>query len=109
MLVGPADPVSFSQDVLPLLTSSCAGSGCHIGESTSGVNLSSYSHVTLSQGIQYDREIVVASDASASPLVDKVKFQQPQFGSRMPQGRSPLSHADIVLIESWINDGAENN
>ena len=109
MLVGPMDPVSFSQDILPLLTRSCSGSGCHIGQTTNGVNLSSYAQVKSSQGFQYGGAIVVDSSSSTSPLVNKIKSESPQFGSRMPLGRNPLSSVDIAMIEAWINDGAKDN
>ena len=107
-MVGPDEPVSFAQDVQPILSSSCGGAGCHIDESTNGVELSNYEQVMNSIGVQYGEAIVEPGDADASPLVDKIEAN-PQFGARMPAGRAPLSGDEIARIRTWIDDGAENN
>jgi hypothetical protein len=114
-LTGPIEPgdtnaegVSFARDIAPVMNSSCGGSGCHISEPNSGVRLSSYSAVIGSVGQQYGGLIVRPGNAAASPLVDKLE-PAPQFGSRMPLGRSPLSSADIARIRTWIDAGAEDN
>lgn len=95
-------------NVQSILSGSCGGSGCHIGETTSGVRLDSYTNVIESEGIQYGEKVVQPNDAAGSPLVDKIE-EDPQFGVRMPRGRSPLPQADIDLIKMWINQGAMNN
>lgn len=60
-----------------------------------------------SQGVQYNRLIVVAGNADESPLYDKLQ-SNPQFGSRMPEGSS-LTTQQINAIRDWINTGAPNN
>jgi len=55
------------------------------------------------------RKRVVASNAAASTLVDKVKNATPACGSRMPLGGAALDAAQIKMIEDWINAGALNN
>ena len=101
-------PISFSQDVAPIFQATCAGSGCHINNTKNGVNLSSHAQVTASRGDKYATFIVVAGNATASPLIDKLG-SNPQFGDRMPDGKSALSSSQISTIRTWINDGALNN
>ena len=86
----------------------CSGSGCHIDERTSGVNLSNYAQVTNSVGIQYNGPVVIPEDGVNSPLVDKL-VAQPRIGLQMPLGRTPLSNDQIAAIRTWIDEGAENN
>ncbi len=104
----PAGPVSFSQDVSQIFHSSCAGSGCHINNVKNGVNLTTYATAMGSIGSAYGGPIIVAGNASLSPLVDKLG-SSPRFGKRMPDGKSPLSTNKISTISKWINEGALNN
>lgn len=107
-LVDPGTDVSFSADVQPILTSSCGGAGCHIDQTTNGVNLSSYDQVISSVGLQYNQRIVIPGDGAGSPLVDKLG-PRPEFGTRMPQNAAPLSNDQIALIRAWIDEGALDN
>ncbi len=105
----PIENVSYADQVQPIFNNSCGGSGCHTdGGSANGVRLSNYSQTINSVGASYGTDIVVAGDASASPLFDKIQ-SSPDRGSRMPLGRSPLSSTQIETIRVWINEGAENN
>lgn len=103
----PTEP-TFS-NVLDIFNNNCGGSGCHIGETTSGVRLDSYDNVTNSEGVQYGELVVQAGNAAASPLVDKIESDNPQEGDRMPPNGSYLSNDQIDLIKQWIDDGAEND
>lgn len=105
---GPAGPVRFSQDVSQIFHATCGGSGCHINNVKNGVNLTTYATVMASVGQAYGSPIVVARNASLSPLVDKLG-SNPRFGSRMPDGRSALTSSQIATISTWINEGALNN
>lgn len=104
----PVEDVSYSAQVQPIFSSSCSGVGCHIGETTNGVNLSSYAQVMASAGVQYGQAIVVAGDADASPIVDKLSAN-PDFGVRMPRERSPLTASQVQIIRTWIDEGALDN
>ena len=106
--IDPGDDVSFSADVNPIFQASCSGSGCHIGQTTNGVNLSSYDSVINSIAASYNKDAVIPSDAAGSPLVDKLGVS-PEFGSRMPSGRAALSTLQIDTIRGWIDDGAIDN
>lgn len=100
------DPVSFSQDVNPILQSSCSFSNCHGGTPPeSGFSTASYETVT---GNADHGPLVVPGDASSSNLYLKVTANPP-FGERMPRGMTPLSASQINTIRDWINEGAEDN
>jgi mono/diheme cytochrome c family protein len=104
----PSTPISYSQQVAPIFQGSCAGSGCHVNNSRNGVELTTYSTTMASVGTNYGSKIVIAGNASLSPLVDKIEAN-PAIGDRMPDGRAALSQAKIDLIRKWINEGALNN
>lgn len=106
--IAPDGPVSYSQDVHPILVRSCGGFGCHINETTNGVNLTNYLQVTNSIGYQYGKKIVLPGDAAGSPLVDKMKAH-PKHGAHMPPGGGQVSAAELGIIMAWIDDGAKNN
>lgn len=108
MIVEPVDEVSFAADIQPILTNSCGGFGCHVGESTNGVEVSNYAQVMTSQGLQYGGLIVIPGNGAESPLVDKLGLN-PRFPSRMPLGAAPLTATQISLIRTWIDEGAQDN
>jgi hypothetical protein len=103
---GAHEVTTYETDVRPILLRSCGGGGCHIGEETSGVNLSTYASIMASAGEQYGAPVVVAGDPDASPLIDKVSSDTPRFGVRMPNGGEPLSELEIGVLRAWIRDGA---
>lgn len=116
-MVGPDDndggnnqtgPVSYSQQIAPIFQATCSGSGCHINGSKNGVNLTTHAQVISSRGDKYGTLVVLPGNATGSPLVNKLG-SNPQFGVRMPDGKSALSSAQITLIRTWINEGALNN
>lgn len=106
----PPRSVSFSQDIQPIFTGTCAAAGCHdSGTQESGVHLSTYDDALSSVGVQYGTEIINPGNPNDSPIVDKISNDTPQFGARMPEGGPPLSSAQIDSIIAWIEDGAPNN
>lgn len=97
-------------NVKQIFSGSCAVSGCHDSSTKqNGVDLSSYDAAINSVGDQYGKKVIQAEDAANSPLFDKISSDNPEYGVRMPKGRSSLSSDDINLIKQWINDGAKNN
>jgi hypothetical protein len=113
---GDTGPPTLSGDVQPILTNSCAFSGCHAGTSPQeGMNLSA--------GLTHSNTVNVASNqsgldriepglANQSYLVHKIQGTQGTVagsGLRMPRGGTPLSQANIDIIRAWIADGAQNN
>jgi len=107
-VTGPVEDISYSAVIQPIFNDTCGGAGCHVGTSQSGVNLSSYNQVMNSRGQQYGREIVEPGQPDESPLVDKIE-PNPQYGERMPFGRSPLNDRQIEEIRVWIEEGAADN
>jgi hypothetical protein len=102
------DPVSFSTQIQPIFSASCGGSSCHIPGPRNGVSLGSHAAVVASRGSQYSSLVVLPGNAAESPLIDKLGGA-PQFGQQMPDGRPSLSFAQIQLIATWIDEGAQNN
>lgn len=94
------DSIYFVNDILPLITSNCAMSGCHDGSgySDDARALTSYSGI-----MSYVR----ANNASSSRLYTSL------FGygeNKMPRPPvPPLSASQDSMIMKWINQGALNN
>lgn len=96
----PCDPgtVYFDLDVLPLLKSNCAFSGCHDSASAQkGVVLVSYESVMATAD-------VTPFDLGNSKIYRRIVETDPD--KRMPFGRPPLDQEQIQLIAKWILQGA---
>jgi len=100
-------PVSFAQDVLPLLKWKCAG--CHApggeGYEKSGVDLTSYQGVM--KGTKYG-PMIVPGDPQASNLIRLLDWQVPK-AIRMPHGQKQLCACLRNDIREWIRQGAKDN
>lgn len=99
----PCDPdvVYFELQVLPILQSNCAMSGCH-DEATAqdGVILTSYQRVMQTADVR-------PYNLSGSDLYEVITDNDPD--DRMPPPpNSRLSQEQISLIGQWIMQGAEN-
>jgi|SaaInl74LU_5_DNA_1037368.scaffolds.fasta_scaffold21979_2 cytochrome c5 len=88
--------VDFTHEVLPLIQSNCAMSGCHVGvNAPDGVRLTNYPQI-----IQH----VKAGKPDQSHLYESIVSTG---GHRMPPApMSPLSQAQKDLIRLWIAQGA---
>ncbi len=92
-------PVSFSQDVLPVLTSECGS--CHGGQG--GLWLTTFEQVMVGGT---SGPVVVPGQPDQSSLYLRVTGQQtPQ----MPLNAAALSQAQINAIKGWISEGAPKN
>ncbi|MEZ4994044.1 MAG: c-type cytochrome domain-containing protein [Saprospiraceae bacterium] len=90
--------ISFQHEILPLLISSCAYSGCHDATShKEGVVLDSYERAM--------RE-VKAGNADRSSLYRSVTRGGEEF--MPPRPATPLTTEQTNLIRDWINQGANN-
>jgi len=89
----------FSRDILPVLSSRCASTGCHDALThREGYVFSSYSTVLTS---------VVPGKPSESKLYKVIKFETGE--DRMPPaGKPQLTSAEIDSIAAWISYGAFN-
>ncbi|MCB0567350.1 MAG: hypothetical protein KDD01_23525 [Phaeodactylibacter sp.] len=99
----PCDPnvVYFELDVLPILRSNCAKSGCHDENSAQdGVILTSFESVMATGKIE-------PFDLNDSEIYEVIVETDPD--KRMPQPpNAPLTSAQINLVASWILQGAKN-
>lgn len=84
--------MSYQNDIKSILTQNCASSGCHLGPNgVGGLDLSTYASA---QRIATDGEMMGRINNTNGPLMP-------------PTGK--LSDCDIDKIQSWINNGAQNN
>jgi len=102
-------PVSFSQDIQPLFTKSCAVPDCHTGPKPR-------KGLVLDQGMAYQNLVNVPSkesprqkrvtpgDLSKSYLYDKITGNQNDGDGMPPKKRLPKE--SIELIRAWILAGA---
>jgi cytochrome c5 len=95
------DTVYFERQILPILLSNCAISGCH-NETThaEGIDLSSYGRLVQS-------DVVKAFKPGDSELYDKITKTKPDE-VMPPPPMSKLPSDQIALINKWINQGALN-
>lgn len=99
----PCDPdvVYFDQQVLPILRSNCALSGCHdAATAQEEVILTSYENVMQTAEI-------VPFDLNESKLYEVITDDDPE--DRMPPSpNTPLNSEQVQLIAKWILQGAKD-
>jgi mono/diheme cytochrome c family protein len=97
---GGSNKVCFSRDILPLLQSNCATSGCHDASTQQDdVFLGDYNGI---------RDQVRPGNPGDSDLFEMIT--EDDEDERMPPAPRPrLSQAQIDLIRKWIEEGAENS
>jgi hypothetical protein len=94
--------VYFENEVLPLLISNCAKSGCHdAATAEEGIILNSYSSVMQS-------DVVNPGDPGESELYEKITESDPD-DVMPPFPEAPLNATQIATIRTWIAQGAQNN
>jgi hypothetical protein len=97
----PCDPnkVYFQKDIMPILNSNCAKSGCHdAATSTDGVNLSTYEGA---------RQQVSPGRPGDSKIIEMIN--EDDEDKRMPPPpNTPLSADQKNLLIKWIQQGADN-
>lgn len=100
----PCDPDTsyFVNDVLPILISNCAISGCHDQEThEEGIILNTYFNVMAS-------DVVKPGDANNSDMIEAII--ESDLDDRMPPPPAPpLSSDELAILKEWINQGAKNN
>lgn len=90
--------ISFEQEILPLLVSNCAMSGCHDAiTAEDGVVLTDYNSIM--------RE-VTPYDVNDSELYESMVESGDDI--MPPPPASPFSEEKLKLIRDWINQGAKN-
>jgi hypothetical protein len=94
------DTVYFASQILPLMVSSCAMSGCHdVISKKDGVIMTDYTNIM---------KIVKANDPNGSKLYKSLI--DTDLEDRMPMSPiPPLNQTQIALVYKWIEQGAKNN
>ncbi len=93
--------VCFQEQVLPLIKSNCAISGCHAAAShEEGPVLDSYDNIM---------NVVEPFKPNKSKLYEVITKNQGSEEFMPPSPRSPLTAEQISTISIWILQGAENN
>ena len=96
-----ATKIYFQQQVLPILVSNCAMSGCHDDAThKEGVVLTSYQKVMATTQVR-------PGNPGNSKLYKVIVDPDP--GDRMPEPpQNPLTQQQIQVIYAWIQQGAQN-
>ncbi len=92
--------VDYETEIQPIFNDYCGN--CHLGNSSGGLNLSSYQD--LMEGGNGGAS-VEPGNSSGSILYDRISRDNSEAGD-MPPGNSELSQSDIDLIAQWIDEGA---
>ena len=97
------DTVYFSNEVLPLIVSSCAKSGCHDAISKAEgiiIILTDYANILRTGKIK-------AGNPSNSDFIEVI--EESNAKDRMPPAPdAPLTATQIQLLRNWISQGAKN-
>lgn len=94
-----ASSITYAKDVLPIFQARCAT--CHIEQAKGG--FSAADHGTAMAGGK-SGAVVAAGDPEASILYQMVAGTAEK---RMPPKGDPLSDAELAVVRSWIEGGAE--
>ncbi len=98
-----AEPVSYFDDVRPLLQVHC--SGCHQpANAMSGLDITAYEGIV--RGGAKHGSAVVRGAPENSPLVNLVTGK---VEPRMPMGGAALASDAIELLTRWVREGAEDD
>ncbi len=94
-------PVSFNEDIRPILNEECLA--CHGGVRQSG----NFSLLFASEALEPNesgRPAIVPGKPDSSELIARLRYTDPE--ERMPYESEPLSEDEIALLERWIAEGA---
>lgn len=99
-------PVSFQEDVKPILEANCTS--CHTnggkGVEASGLDMST--HASLMKGTRFG-PVIEPGDPVSSTLVLLLEGKaDPSIN--MPHGEDPLPSEQIAIIKRWIAQGASD-
>lgn len=90
--------ITFVDDIQPILSSNCTMSGCHnASDHKEGYDFSDYAGVLAG---------VKAGDANDSKIYETITATDDDI--MPPSPMSALTSAQISMIQTWINNGAEN-
>ena len=87
-------PVSFEQDLLPILTARCAYSGCHDANGPDDLDFRTYQTFIRSAE---DEDVFIPGNARSSDIIEEI------VSGRMPPDGPRLTDTQIQLFRDWIN------
>ena len=89
--------ISYAKDIAPIISASCAISGCHdaSGGAINGFDFTTYAGL---------KDV-----ANTATLINDINFTPTSGNHSMPQGGSKLPSCEINKITRWVNEGAPNN
>ncbi len=97
------DTVYFVNDVLPLLSSSCAIPGCHdAATAKEGVVLDNYNNIVNTGKVK-------AGKPNKSKLYEVLIKNDPDEKMPPPGSGITLTNEQINMVYTWISQGAKNN
>ncbi len=99
-------PVSFKNDVMPILKRNCLP--CHGEDQMNPSELYLESYADIMQGGKHGVP-VIPGKADSSLMIRKL-VPPPPFGDLMPLKRkTPISADTLDVLKRWINQGAKEN
>jgi hypothetical protein len=102
----PAQTVSFSKDVFPLVKSKCLK--CHEKDDENPNNFA-MDNLALIKSSGRAKDMVIPGDGANSYLVIKL-LPKPPKGAQMPIfSKKKLSEDEINIFRNWIDQGAKDN
>ena len=111
-----SQPVSYKNDIKPILVANCleCHDGSGEGSSTSGFSVKTYD--SIMNGTKYG-PVIVPGNSESSTLyrmvahkVDEKIQMPPHHNEAWAEGRGEaLTKRQIEYIEKWIDQGAKNN
>ena len=102
-MLAAAEPVSYYNDVRPLLNVNC--SGCHQpANKMSGLDITEFAGIARG-GAKHGRSVIKGSPEN-SPLIALVTGS---MDPRMPMGADALPTEAVELLTRWIREGAEDD
>ena len=115
-LCGCERQISFADDVQPILLASCIE--CHDksaeGYAASGFSLGDYESVM--KGTNFGPVVIAKSSMSSALYLTIANMTSPEIhmpphhDNALAEGRgTPLSKNQIEVIQTWIDQGAQNN
>lgn len=111
---GAAAVPSFSTDVLPIITRSCAKSSCHGNAAAPSAQLDLRAEQAYGEMVGPaslfcldQRKLIAPGNPAGSQILNRIKGIDLCGGERMPLPPNPaLSDAETATISDWIEAGA---
>lgn len=97
------DTVYFENDILPMLASNCALSGCHgYGSANNDVSLENYNNIISTADVR-------AGDPEGSDIYEVITETDPDKIMPPPSSGITLNPQQKEIMRIWIEQGAKNN